>query len=65
MDNYRILLVEDDDQAREAVASLFQDLFPDSVLDIAGTVMEGRKVIEAAADEEWFYDLAILDFRLP
>ena len=65
MNDFRILIVEDDDDARQQLVALFREVFPNARIDAAGTVEEGLKLIRDAVGRKEPYDIAILDFKLP
>jgi len=65
MNDFRILIVEDDDDTRQQLVVLFREVFPNARIDAGGTVDEGLKLIRDAVERKEPYDIAILDFKLP
>jgi CheY-like chemotaxis protein len=59
--NYRILIVEDDDDTREAIAEELADIAPDGGLywDISKGVREAERMVKAK-----YYDLILVDLEL-
>lgn len=65
MNDFRFLIVEDEDDARQQLAALFREVFPNARIDAGGTVDEGLQLIRDAVERKEPYDIAILDFKLP
>ena len=65
MNDFCILLVEDEDKPRQQLTSYLKELFPTARIDSAATVGDGLELIQEAANRKTPYDIAILDFKLP
>lgn len=62
---YRILIVEDVDTTLNGIYTLLTDEFPDSQIDRASTVNEGRELIIESQESDNVHNVVILDFKLP
>jgi len=65
MNDFRILIVEDDPLTRPELAFLFQEALPDSLILTLGSISEARDAVSDAVAGGRHFDLAILDFKLP
>jgi CheY-like chemotaxis protein len=63
--DFRILVVEDEDDARRQVVELLREALPEARIDAADTVEKADAVIQDALNRGDSYDVAILDFKLP
>jgi len=62
---FHILIVEDVLNTLQELCELLHEVFPDLTIESADNVAIGLALIRQAADREQFFDIAILDFRLP
>jgi CheY-like chemotaxis protein len=62
---FRILIVEDEPKLLEELRESFRGYFPDSKIELAGAVDDALQLVKAAFSSGWFYDVAVLDLRLP
>lgn len=62
---FRILIVEDIKNTLDQLEQLLLETFPDSQIDRAETVNQGRAFIEEAQAANLTYHTVILDFKLP
>lgn len=62
---YRILAVEDEEETLQQLKERLPEKMPNTSVEGAETVAEGRRLIERAIAEGMPYDAVILDFRLP
>jgi CheY-like chemotaxis protein len=65
MFRFRLLIVEDEEETLDEMQKLFAGRFPDAIVDVADTVNGGLRLIEQASDSRSYYDVAILDMKLP
>jgi DNA-binding NarL/FixJ family response regulator len=65
MSRFRILLVEDEELAREALSDLLRRRIPECDIDAFGDVASAKTAIERLAAQSMPCDIAILDFKLP
>jgi CheY-like chemotaxis protein len=62
---FRILIVEDVQDTLFQLKTLFSQVFPDSKIEIAGSVDDGLDCIRKAFEANWGYHAVVLDFMLP
>ncbi|MCI0660091.1 MAG: hypothetical protein L0220_03355 [Acidobacteria bacterium] len=62
---FRLLIVEDDENTLNQLQKLFDEEFPDAIVDTAATIKKGMLLIEEAFENRCYYDAAILDLKLP
>lgn len=62
---FRILIVEDIRNSMLMLRNLLSNVFSESVIDTAGSVVAARKLLELANDKGYPYHAVILDFKLP
>jgi len=65
MCQFKFLIVEDELSTLKQLEGLIREDFPESMIDIAATAVDGREFLRCASSEGRPYDALILDFRLP
>jgi CheY-like chemotaxis protein len=64
-DGLRVLIVDDEEPVVRVVSYDLQKAFPESLVDVAGTVAEAEAKLRTSIEEGRPYDVVILDFMLP
>lgn len=62
---FHILIAEDVPEALDNLRALLSDEFSDSQVDVAENVQEAVECIQKAVEQQWSYDCAVLDLKLP